>query len=138
MNFQTENADLGIELAYASKLIEKLDVNDELDKSLSEMNNFPTSSMSPKLHKVNNLNVYDDHSLERKSIVSKLHKTHSESNVNEEHDTKDEKLDVNQYDEIAQLEEDASFMPMEDKIGQDEFILISDIDENGLAYGKLK
>ena len=95
-------------------------------------------NMSPKLHKANNLNVYDDHSLEKNK--PKLHKANSDLDVNEEHivDDQDEKSDVNQYDEIGgQLEDDGTFTP-DDKLGQDEFILISDIDDNGLAYGKLK
>lgn len=109
-----DSNELGIELAYASKIIEKLEVNDnELDKSISEQNEFQLR-MSPKI-KTTALNAYDKHSIENNSNDLE---TSNENKSNE----------INQYDEINP----DSFNP------NDELILVSDIDENGLAFGKLK
>lgn len=122
-------SELGIELAYASKIIEKLEVNEDLlDQSISELNDFRAEvNMSPRYEhkKLKSLSGYDEHALEKKS--------------NEQQETSI------QYDEITQFlnddyeqDDDAGSKQPNEKLASDELILISDVDENGLAYGKLK
>jgi hypothetical protein len=122
--FNNNSELLGIEIAYASKIIEKLD----------DLNETKTSTIIKKIEKNNNNN---------NDNIKQPDDNNFNSDIIEFDDDDDDENDdlLNQYDEITQVdtnENSKSFLNNNEKPAPNELILISDIDENGLAFGKLK
>jgi len=128
--FNNNSELLGIEIAYASKIIEKLD----------DLNETKSSTIIKKIENINNANNNNNNN----DTIKQPDDNNFNSGIIEFDDDDDDENDdlLNQYDEITQVdtnENSKSFLNNNDKPqAPNELILISDIDENGLAFGKLK